>query len=125
MSCGSVRPFVCTSVSCLYKSKRLNLYKIQPLIWNTLVGSKTTKLFGEGSGQKQRFFISGVTFVGRGFQSVRKLPIEIKTNPLIPKISTNFKFPHSPPSNKAICRKIGQKIKIFHYTITFDIYIII
>ena len=65
---------------------------------------------------KQRFFISEVTFslVGWGFQSVRKLPIEIKTNPLIPKLSTNFKFPHSLSSNKAICKEIGQKIKIFH-----------
>ena len=29
------------------------------------------------------------------------------------KLSTNFKFPHSPPSNKAICKKIRPKMRIF------------
>ena len=67
------------------------------------------------------FYQRGNFFTSRkGRKSVRKLPIEIKTNPLIPKLSTNFKFPHSPPSNKAICRKFGQKMKIFHFTVTFD-----
>ena len=45
--------------------------------------------------------------------SVCYLPIEIKTNPLIPKLSTILKFPYYADCFKTICRKIGPKMKNF------------
>ena len=46
--------------------------------------------------------------------------IEIKTVHPIPNISTDLKFSFKNGFNKAICREIGQKMKIFHFTVTFD-----
>ena len=46
--------------------------------------------------------------------------IEINTDHPIPNLSTDLKAPFKNGFNKAICRKIGKKMKIFHCTVTFD-----
>ena len=46
--------------------------------------------------------------------------VEIKTVHPTPNISTDLKAPFKNGFNKAICRKIGPKMKIFHFTVTFD-----
>ena len=46
--------------------------------------------------------------------------VEIQTVHPILNLSTNLKSTLKNEFNKAICRKIGQKMKIFHFTIAFD-----
>ena len=55
---------------------------------------------------------------------VCNIQAEIKTIHPIPNLGTDLKFSSKNGPNKAICRKIEQEMKIFHFTITFDIYII-
>jgi hypothetical protein len=69
---------------------------------------------------------SFLTFDRLGFRvrlTVCNIQIEIKTVHS-PNLSTYLKLSFKNGFNKAICRKIEPKMKIFYFNVTFDIYII-
>ena len=124
----SVCPSVCLSI-CKFQVKiqtvhptpNLSTY-LKPALKNGF-----NKAICRKFGQKMKIFRFTVTFDrlgGRVQDQVCKFQVEIKTVCPIPKLSTDLKFSAKNGPNKAICRKIEQKMKIFHYTMTFDIYII-